>query len=869
LLKEKGVKPDTIVGIMAERSVEMIIGILGILKAGGAYLPIDPDFPEDRIDFILKDSGTKILVTTPGLPGKFKKLLIVNCQLLMVNEKSSNRRRLNNPLQGATPHLHLQPAPVTCLAYVLYTSGSTGKPKAVMVQHRNVMAYIHAFCQVVDIHANDIMIQQSSYSFDTFVEEIYPILCKGAKLAIPQSHEIKDLHLLVEYLTRNNITILDCSPLLLNELNELIGKNHPLPVRTFISGGDVLKAGYIDNLLKVGRVYNGYGPTETTVCITFYQCPVEFKSNIPVPIGKPLSNYKVYILDKYNNLLPFGVPGELCAAGDGVTRGYLNNPELTAEKFDQDGYHKSYRSYMSYISKRLYKTGDLARWLQDGNIEFLGRIDHQVKIRGYRIELKEIEQQLLNHDKIKNTVVVEKEDESGDKYLCAYIVPHEFASSHDGSDTSTDSLTISHLRNYLSKKLPVYMLPSYFMILDKISLLPNGKVDRKALPNPRQILEQTYTAPRNEIEKKLVEIWSEILNIGIYTSQVSPGIDNNFFELGGHSLKATAMVSRIFNELQIRIPLAEVFKTPTVRELAQYIQRVEPTLPKVNDKNLVLLRWNSKDAKPLFFVHDGTGEVEAYVEFCKHIKSKFNFNCWGIRADRLNHYSPRNLKVEKIAPHYIKKIKKIQPHGPYYMVGYCIGGNIAFEIVRQLEQKNETIQLFLLIDSPPPREALKKQTQPFTLRSEVNLASGTITDNKIKEKLNKCVEIEKIWPFVRDYLIASKIDIKMIKKIFPREWARGLPNFEELNLNELIYYMNMIRTFINATSYYVPSGKLSTPMHYIVPDQSNLGNRNFWNRYCRRSIKYHKISGDHFSIFKKPGVCIFAEKFGELLNLLA
>jgi thioesterase domain-containing protein len=328
------------------------------------------------------------------------------------------------------------------------------------------------------------------------------------------------------------------------------------------------------------------------------------------------------------------------------------------------------------------------------------------------------------------------------------------------------------------------------------------------------------------------------------------------------------MVSGIYNEMGIRVPLIEVFKTPSIRKLSKYIQGAQPTAPGVRDMNLVLLKWCSKDAHPLFFVHDGTGEVEAYIELCNHLKSEFNFNCWGIRADRLNHYTPKNLNTREIARNYIKKIKKIQPHGPYYIVGYCIGGNIAFEIVRQWEQQNETIKFLLLIDSPPPMQELKNQTRPFTLESETELLSTLLTDDKIKNKLNEIDKIEKVWPFVCDYLTGAKFDMEMIRKIFPRDWARGLPHFKELDLNELIYNMNMIRTFINTGSYYVPANKISTQMHYIVPARSNLENRDFWNRYSHPSIQFHKTGGDHFSIFQKPGVGKFAGKLGKLLSLL-
>ena len=354
-----------------------------------------------------------------------------------------------------------------------------------------------------------------------------------------------------------------------------------LPVRTYISGGDVLKPEYIDHLSKAGNVYNSYGPTESTVCITFYQYdpPQSSAMSSTVPIGKPLANYRVYILDKYNNPVPVGVPGELHAAGDGVTRGYLNRPELTAEKFvkiahsswliadrknkDKDSMQKadSQSFPMSHelsAMSFLYKTGDLAGWIKDGNIEFLGRINQQVKIRGYRIELGEIENHLLRHGNIEKAVVLARSDDSGDKYLSAYVVYSESGSSG-----------VSDIREYLLTYLPDYMVPPYVVPLDTIPFTASGKVNRSALPAPEFKAGSDYIAPRSAVENQLAEFWSEVL--GIDRSIIS--IDSNFFELGGHSLKATTLVSNIHKEMDMKIPLGEIFRTPTVRGLAQYIKK--------------------------------------------------------------------------------------------------------------------------------------------------------------------------------------------------------------------------------------------------------------------------------------------------------
>jgi amino acid adenylation domain-containing protein len=558
LLLEKGVQPETIVGLMVERSVEMIIGIFGILKAGGAYLPIDPDSPAERIDYMMADSGAGVLVSKVSKVSKGIELILIDQVMKELTVPPTHLTHLTHP---------------THLSYIIYTSGSTGQPKGVMVEHRNLLAYIHAFNRECEITSNDTVLQQASFTFDTFVEEVYSTLLKGGKVAIASKEEILDVDLLVEFITRNRVTVIDCSPLLLNELNNSSRLAELNTVHTYISGGDELKKEYIGNLLKYGKVLNGYGPTETTVCVTLYHCSGDEKRNIP--IGKPLANYKVYILDRNDNLLPVGVPGELCAAGAGVTRGYLNNPESTIEKFPPAGDPLSPAGGPTHPThplthSPLYRTGDLARWLPNGplaggtySIEFLGRIDHQVKIRGFRIELGEIENQLKKHEEVEGAVAVVKEDEGGDKYLCAYIVPRQ---------GTRFELDVQELKKFLARHLPQYMIPLYFIPMETLPLTPGGKVDRNALPEPeRSGIKETHTAPVDEVEEKLVELWADLLKLDKETISTN----DDFFLLGGHSLRATMLVSRIRKVFNIEFKLAEVFETPTVKGIADYVRAGE------------------------------------------------------------------------------------------------------------------------------------------------------------------------------------------------------------------------------------------------------------------------------------------------------
>jgi amino acid adenylation domain-containing protein len=529
VVRARGGRPNTIVGLMVEPSIEMAVGIWGILKAGGAYLPLEVDFPPNRITYMLEDSGSHLLLTTGELEAR--------------GDSVEERIYLGDrePFSGNVVHIENMNRPGD-LAYIIYTSGTTGRPKGVMVEHRNVVEYLHAFFGEFKISSEDVVLQQASYAFDVFVEEFFPVLYSGGTVAIPSGYENMDVLLLQKFIIKRKVTIVDCTPLLLNELNKLDNLNG---IHTYISGGDVLRGEYVDRLLQRGNVYNTYGPTETTVCACYHKCGHTVNSN--VPIGKGILNYRVYILARDGQPVSIGIPGELCISGRGVSRGYLNNPQLTDEKFSESPY---------LAGEKLYKTGDLAKWLPDGNIEFLGRIDGQVKIRGYRVELGEIEGKLLSHENIKEAVVVERERENREKYLCTYIV----------SDREVDVLA---LRDFLSKDLAEYMIPSFFMQIDKLPLMVNGKLDRRALPELDVQVKTEYVAPRNDIEKILVDIWSEVLRV----DKSIVGIDTNFFELGGHSLNAIVFIAKIHKELDVKLPLEEVFSIQTIRGLAEHIKK--------------------------------------------------------------------------------------------------------------------------------------------------------------------------------------------------------------------------------------------------------------------------------------------------------
>ena len=579
LLSAKGVKSDTIVGIMVDRSMEMIAGIMAILKAGGAYLPIDADYPEQRKQYMLADSNAEILITAGSIPESVSvDVHIDSCRdaICRVRETapgldhiSTDRKQSGRDESAIRPYM----IDAENLAYIIYTSGSTGQPKGVAVTHRNVVRLVRN-TNYIEIKEDDRVLQLSNASFDGSVFDIFGALLNSAALVLVTQKQAFAADQLAELIKREQITVFFVTTALFNALVDLkidCFNN----IRKVLFGGERVSAAHCKKALEYmgkDRIIHVYGPTETTVYATYYFVDQIEKTADSVPIGKPISNTLIYILDKDMKAVPIGVSGEVFIGGYGAARGYLNNPESTTEKFDPDfqddqnnqdkkekenGTGKnSFTSLPLYPSTPLYRTGDLARWLPDGNIDFLGRKDQQVKIRGFRIELGEIEYLLLQHKEVKETVVIANQNQEGDKYLTAYVV-------------TTSNTRINELQTYLQKKLPDFMVPSFIVSIKNIPLTPNGKLDRKALPEPEPTISDSYTPPRNQTEKKLINLWAEILGI----RKDSIGIDSNFLKLGGHSLKAVKLIARIHKEFSVIMQVSDIFDTPTIRGLSKIIAK--------------------------------------------------------------------------------------------------------------------------------------------------------------------------------------------------------------------------------------------------------------------------------------------------------
>lgn len=533
-LRKNGLRQENLVGICMERSLEMMIAILGTLKTGGAFIPLDPVYPEERLAYMIEDSSLSVLLTQSGLA---ERLQSYNATVIAVDGQWETIAKQEDT------NLSLEMDPDN-LAYVIYTSGSTGHPKGTMLRHRGWCNLGAAQKKAFGVGPGSRILQFSSLSFDASVWEMVMALLSGAALCLTNREMLTSGQGLLEVLQRDAITTVTLPPSVLSVVPESELPN----LSTIVTAGEACTPDLVSRWAKGRRFFNAYGPTETTVCASMLD--VSDNSYTNPPIGKPIDNFQLYVLDSNARPLPVGVPGELHIAGMGLARGYLNRPDLTAEKFIPNPFSPE-------EGARLYKSGDLVRFLPDGNIEFLGRIDHQVKVRGFRIELGEIESVLDDHPDIRDVVAVVREDKPGDKRIVAYLISNGEA-----------ELTVGELRTYLRDRLPDYMIPSAFMTLDEFPLTPNGKIDKKALPAPDQSrpeLESEYVAPRNEIEEKLAKICVELLTVE------KVGIYDNFFELGGHSLLATQFISHIREEFDVELPLRTLFETPTVAELGEKI----------------------------------------------------------------------------------------------------------------------------------------------------------------------------------------------------------------------------------------------------------------------------------------------------------
>jgi amino acid adenylation domain-containing protein len=665
-LRRLGVGPEDLVALYAERSLDMVVGLIGILKAGGAYLPIDTVYPKDRIGFMLEDAKVGVLVTQESLLASLgepqARVVCLDTEWKTIEQESPENLSLNVGPDN--------------LAYVIYTSGSTGKPKGCLMTHYNVARLMEATDPWFHFGESDVWTLFHSHAFDFSVWEIWGALLYGGRLVVVPYWVSRDPGLFLQLLRNQRVTVLNQTPSAFRQLiqaDEAAGGTD-LSLRVVIFGGEALELQSLRPWFdrhgdQRPQLVNMYGITETTVHVTHRPLSLEdVLEGCGSVIGRPIPDLRLYILDPQRQPTPIGVPGEIYVGGAGVARGYLHRPELTKERFIDN-------PFSTQSGDRLYRSGDLARRLANGDIEYLGRIDLQVKIRGFRIELGEIEAALRQHPEVREAVVVLDEREK-DKRLVGYIVP--------GSSTPSTA----ELRAFLGEKLPDYMLPSVFVVLNAVPLTANGKLDRKALPAPKTDAYATggYEPPQGEIETKLAAIWAEVLKLD------RVGRYDNFFEMGGDSLRAYRLFVKIvaaFPECQPS--LAVLMKAPTVEQFACSLRGGQA------DWSCLVAVREGNERPPFFCVPGAGGNVLSLRDLAMALPPDQPFYC--LQARGLDGHSAPFSSVEETAGYYIEQIRRVQSHGPYYLGGGCYGGLVAFEMARSLRSQRETVNLVALIDT--------------------------------------------------------------------------------------------------------------------------------------------------------------------------
>lgn len=646
LKRRFGVGQEERVALRADRSQWMIVGLLGILKAGGAYLPIDADYPQNRVDYILKDSGVRVILVNRGGDygddgeGRSGKKEWTE---LDIGEAAEEK--------GGLPHVSVSSRD---LAYVIYTSGSTGAPKGVMIEHGGFVNMVLDQIRTFGVTEKDRVLLFASPSFDASLAEIFHTLLSGAALVTVSKRMIGNPVAFETYLKENEVTMMTLPPAYLPSLpGEGLGT-----VKSLVTAGEPAIVRDALRYSRKMRYFNAYGPTEASVCAAMHQVNPDAAYPFGIPIGRPVANTSIFVMDDSLDLVPMGVFGEICLSGAGLARGYLNRPEMNREKFVGNPLRKG---------ERLYRTGDIGRWLPDGNLEFAGRRDEQVKVRGFRIELGEVQHALLEHPDVKEAAVLPT-DVNGSRDLVAYVVTRKEVYPGD-------------LRNHLFGTLPEYMVPRYFVPLDELPLTASGKVDKRALPGPgAAALRQTapYEPPAGDLEERVARIWEETLDTqGI-------GCRDNFFERGGNSIKAVQMVGRIQKELGYDLTLMPLYHSPTLREFVKSLLNVEAFSARYGDESIVLL--NRKTERNIFCLPPLAGYAATYKGL----------------ADLLSDYSFYGLNFieeENRLERYVSLIRTVQEEGPYVLLGHSSGGTLSFELCRELERQGACVSDLLFLDS--------------------------------------------------------------------------------------------------------------------------------------------------------------------------
>jgi aspartate racemase len=813
-LQKLGVRPETLVGICVERSLEMVVGLLGILKAGGAYVPLDPAYPQERLAFMIADAGVPVLLTMKDVEAKIPahsgKTLRLDTDWPLIAKEN-----LSNPTSPVT---------AASLAYVIYTSGSTGRPKGTLIPHRGVVRLVRGQ-NYAAFDSQQRFLQLASISFDASTFELWGALLNGAQCVIyPKG--LPDFENLEKIIRHHHVTCLWLTAGLFNQIIDL----RPSVLETVahvLTGGEALSVPHIKKAMKrlpALRLTNGYGPTESTTFTTTYTVGAgETFSTGSVPIGRPLASTRCYLLDARLQPVPVGVPAELYIAGDGLARGYLNRPELTAEKFVADPFSQDPKA-------RLYRTGDRCRWLADGSIEFLGRLDEQVKIRGFRIELGEIETTLGQHPAVRESAVVVQNDRTENKRLVAYVV------SRNGRVATGD------LREFLSQKLPDYMVPAIFVALDSLPLTANGKVDRNALPipEPSEInIEPGAAAPNNYSEQILHGIWCEILHLK------RVGMQDNFFELGGHSLLAVRLMEEINKRLKVTLPIPIFFQNPTIEKLAGILEKEHL----VGNRPQLMPLQAGQSAGTLFLLDAGIGLCRLADQFNPgpaSFATVIPLSPKAFRAASSGDLAHLPSVEELAAPHTALILNHSQP-GPCLLAGHSFGGLLAFEVAHQLQRAGRPVEMIFLLDSWVGSLPWWKKIRVLNLnRAKKSLAfRANRLWRKTQAEVSRVLERPAVLFGDPSRSTAHLADVnapfgQVPWEVLSRVYRHAQKNYQ---LRPLASRAVLFRA-------------QDSEFNHLFALDGNLG----WSGLFRDGLEVVDIPGDHFTLLKSPNLQLLVQQ---------
>ena len=810
-LRECGVTRGHLVGICLERSVEMLASLLAVLKTGAAYVPLDPSYPPERLKFMQEDAGLQAAITQRHLLG----LITEGFKVLCLEDEHDSGREDSLKNEATSDDL----------AYVIYTSGSTGMPKGVAVSHGSVVNLLESMRQEPGICQDDRLLAVTTLSFDIAALELLLPLTVGAQVVIANRETAADPRALSKKMKRSGISIMQATPATWQMLVEAgwMGDQR-LKV---LCGGEALSRKLANELVsRAAEVWNMYGPTETTIWSS--TCLVRSDS-APVYLGRGIANTNFYILDDHRQLLPVGVPGELLIGGKGLARGYWKRPELTKDRFvpnpfqAQDGY------------SRLYRTGDLVRYREDGRLEYLGRIDHQVKIRGYRIELGEIES-VLRESGVRDAVVIENEDGHGHKRLVGYFVAHENVPEKQ------------ELRQRLKQKLPDYMIPAALIELEQLPLSPAGKIDRQALPKPESFersVELGQESPQDQLEVQLTRIWEQLLGCRV-------GLLDDFFELGGHSLMAVRLFVEMEKVFGRTLPLATLFAAPTIEQLASVLRRQGWQAPY---SSLVPLQVRGS-LPPFFCVHSLGANLVSYRHLAGRLGTSQPF--YGLQPQGLDGRQEPHSRVEDMAAHYIKEIKTVQPKGPYFLGGVCLGGVVAFEMAQQLRAQGDQVERVVLIDSHFP--VFPKHYLPGAFRSRgLSIADSYLGDLLALNRKQK-------FQYVADHTLSATWRMmghakNVIHRFLRRDQtASALPA-----VLQRVKDANAIAEASYIPQYY--PGRLIQLWCTEMPSRSYKDRRLAWSEVAGEGLEVHVIPGNHMTMIEDPHIAVLSEKLKQCLQM--